>query len=277
MTTVVQTEHRRVRARPRARGHERRPVAAATLSVLTFNIAAAAQPRADAILRWLRSRSDDVIVLTETSGGPGTELLVEGLRAAGFAIRHTRDPSERGVLLASRIPIARDLSEEVAVTLPCRAPAVVLETTPRKLALVGVYIPSRDRSEVKVARKEAFIASLLASLRKLPAVQRNRLVLAGDYNVVAPHHEPPLPGFFPWEYGLHDELEKIGLRPAHELRPRGGHPHSWIGRTGTGYLYDYVHVGRGLHRSVERCEYLHGPRQRRLSDHAAVAVRVRLD
>jgi exodeoxyribonuclease-3 len=245
------------------------PIVASTLKLLTFNIGAAAPRRASEIMRWLRSRQDDVIVLTETSGA-GTDLLAEGLRASGFRVHHARDPRERGVLLASRIGLVRDISEHVPVTLPCRARAVVLDTRPRRIALVGVYIPSRDRSDLKVERKQAFIASMLESLRELPAAQREWLVLAGDYNAVARDHAPRLPGFFPWEYGLHDELEKIGLRP------RGGQPHSWIGRTGLRYLYDYVHVGGELHRAVERCEYLHGPRQRRLSDHAAVAVRLRI-
>jgi exodeoxyribonuclease-3 len=247
-----------------------------TVRLLTLNIGAAAAPRAREILCWLRSRVDDVVVLTETSSGAGSELLAEGLRAVGFSVRYACDRSERGVLLGSRIPVARDLSEHVAVTLPCRASAVVLDTKPWKLAIVGVYVPSRDRSDRKVARKKAFIASMLDSLRELPPAQRARLLLSGDYNAVARCHEPPLPGFFPWEYGLHDELEQMGLRPAHELCLRGDQPHSWIGRTGLRYLYDYVHVGRGLHQAVERCEYLHGPRERRLSDHAAVAVRLRL-
>jgi exodeoxyribonuclease-3 len=271
MTTLVQTRH------SLARGCHGTPRSVApTLNLLTFNIGAASQVRAAAILRWLRSRADDLIVLTETSGGAGTQLLADGLLADGFTVRCRCDRGERGVLLATRVPIARDLSEQLDVTLPCRAAAVLLETVPRKLALVGVYIPSRDRSELKVARKEAFIASLLDGLRKLPTAQREQLVVAGDYNAVARCHEPPLPGFFPWEYGLHDELEQIGLRSAHELRPRRDHPHSWIGRTGFRYLYDYVHVGTGLQRNVERCAYLHGPRERRLSDHAAVAVRLRI-
>jgi exodeoxyribonuclease-3 len=244
--------------------------------LLTFNIGAAAPARAGAILRWLGSRSDDMIVLTETSGGAGTELLADGLRSRGFAVRCTHEPGERGVLLATRIPIARDFADAFAVTLPCRTSAVVLDTRPKQIALVGVYVPSRDRSDVKVARKEAFISSFLASLRDLPSAQRERLVVVGDYNTVARRHAPRLPGFFPWEYALHDRLEEIGLRAAHELRPRRAQPHSWIGRTGLRYLYDYVHVGGRLHEAVERCEYLHGPRERRLSDHAAVAVRLRI-
>jgi exodeoxyribonuclease-3 len=246
------------------------------VGLLTFNIGAAGEARAAAILKWLLSRDDDAIVLTETTDGAGTTLLAHGLRARGYSVCHTPAARERGVLVASRLAITRDLSDSLAVTLPCRASALLIGSGANRLVLVGVYIPSRDRTGVKIARKRAFIASLLAGLLGLPAAQRPRLVLAGDYNAVARRHEPHLPGFFPWEYGLHDELERIGLRPAHELLRRGEHPHSWIGRTGLGYLYDYVHVGTGLQCGVERCEYLHGPRRQRLSDHAAVAVRLAL-
>ena len=74
---------------------------------------------------------------------------------------------------------------------------------------------------------------------------------------------------------MHDELEGYGLSAAHELLG-SGQQHSWLGRTGNGYLYDYFHLGAELHQLVERCAYLHGPRTRGLSDHAAVAVRLRL-
>jgi exodeoxyribonuclease-3 len=245
------------------------------LRLLTFNIGAAAVPRATDVLRWLRRRKDDVIVLSETSSGPGTELLREGLKSDGYATFATANECERGVLLATRVPVKRNLAE-ISVTLPCRAEGIILDTSPQ-VALIGVYVPSRDRSEAKVRRKEEFIHSLLESIRALPSDLQQRLLLLGDYNAVARHHDPVLPGFFPYEYEFHDELAEIGLSAAHELRPYGAHPHSWIGRTGNRYLYDYAHVGGALGNRIERCQYLHGPRERRLSDHAAVAVRLGLD
>lgn len=275
MTTLASVKPPLAPSRRRA-GRTVRPARSTQLDLLTFNIGAAGTERAQAILGWLRSRADQVIVLTETSGGPGTQLLAAGLAADGYSVCHTEQPGERGVLIASRVPIGRDLSDHLAVSLPCRARAVVLDTQPHKLLLAGVYIPSRDRSPDKVARKQAFIASLLNALGGLPPAQRARLVLAGDYNAVARGHQPPLPGFFAWEYGLHEELLRIGLRPAHQLCPGSGQPHSWIGRTGLGYLYDYIHLGRGLQTGLQRCRYLHAPREQRLSDHAAVAVRLGL-
>lgn len=246
-----------------------------SLQVLSLNIGAAAVPRAEVILSWLRRRSEDVFVLTETSRGEGTRLLLDGLRARGYSTFSTVETRDRGVAVASRIPIHDVLDDRLSLTLPWRASAIVLNTHPR-VTLLGVYVPSRDRSPLKVARKEAFLSSLLDSVRGLSAALRSRLLLVGDYNAVARRHSPPIPGFFPYEYAFHEELEGFGLKAAHELRGEGVQPHSWIGRTGNGYLYDYVHVGKALQSSVERCSYLHGPRERRLTDHAAVTVRLRL-
>ncbi len=244
-------------------------------SILTFNISVAAVPRAERILRWLRRRSDHLIILSETSSGPGTELIRAGLEARGYATFGAVDQGERGVLIASQLPVA-GLLESVAVSVPCRAQGILLDTRPQ-IALLGIYVPSRDRSSKKIARKQRFINSLLASVEALSPQSRSRLVLLGDYNAVARHHAPALPGFFPYEYDFHDELARLGLHPAHELKPYGRtQPHSWIGRTGVGYLYDYAHLGAELGERLLRCRYLHGPRQQRLSDHAALALRLRL-
>jgi len=244
--------------------------------ILTINIGAAAEERARRILHWLRRRTDDVVVLSETSGGPGTELLRAGLEEAGYVTQLNPEAGERGVLVASRLPVEASLDQMDTVTLPCRAQGVVVATRPQ-FALLGVYVPSRDRSPEKVARKESFMASLLVALRGLSPSLRESLVLTGDYNAVARDHVPGLPGFFPYEYDFHDELADLGLSPAHELRPYGGHPHSWVGRTGIGYLYDYAHLGAAVAPRLRRCQYLQGPRQQRLTDHAALAIRVELD
>jgi len=276
-TNARRTTSRAAHGARRRRGAQAvRPQATAPEArILTINIAAAAAERAARILRWLRSRTDDLIVVSETSGGPGTDLLKVGLEEAGYRTQLSPEAGERGVMVASRLPVVATL-DQISVTLPCRAQGVLLATNPQ-LAVVGVYIPSRDRSPEKVARKERFMASLLTAMQGLSPAMRESLILTGDYNAVARDHVPNLPGFFPYEYEFHDALGELGLSPAHELRPYGGHPHSWIGRTGIGYLYDYAHLGVAVAPRLRRCQYLQGPRQQRLTDHAALAIRVQLD
>lgn len=215
------------------------------------------------------------MVLTETNGGIGTRALSEGLSARGYESHLTPTGQDRGVIVASRVPVVRTLTELTDVTLPWRVSGLLLDTNPR-VAVVGVYVPSRDRSEAKIARKQEFITSLLEAIERLPEQIRHQLILVGDYNVISRSHRPSYRGFFSYEYEMHDQLARLGFVAAHAVRPRRVQPYSWIGRTGNGYLYDYVHVGQGLHQSVERCMYLHGSRLTGLSDHAAVAVRLKI-
>src|SRR4051812_17566260 len=203
------------------------------LTTLTLNIGAAAPPPARAIERWLRRRRLDVLVLPEPSSGAGTALLRERLRDRGYDTYLRADRRDRGVLVATRLPVLEVLDDHLDITLPWRGSGVLLDTRPT-VGVIGVYVPSRDRSDLKVERKRTFIASLLASLRDLPDTVRHHLLLAGDYNAVARDHQPRLPGFFPYEYDLHDTLAAYGLAAAHMLRPGRAQPHSWIGRTGIG-------------------------------------------
>jgi exodeoxyribonuclease-3 len=241
------------------------------LSILTVNIGAASRERAEDMLRWLAGRPEDVFVLTETSAGTGTAYLLNRFCQAGYAVVHTPNANgDRGAALVSRIPI-QPLPAFETVSIPGRVAAAVLSTSPA-VAVLGIYVPSRDRSASKTEKKQAFIASLLAAVDALPDELRERLVICGDYNVIARTHRPLHPGFLPFEFGLLEALEAHGLADAHERCSPGVQPYSWIGRTGDGYRYDYFHVGRALAERIMACAYLHETRERRLTDHAAVTL-----
>jgi exodeoxyribonuclease III len=246
------------------------------LTVTTLNVGAAAPVRAQALLSWLRRRGSDVLVLSETSSGPGTDLLAAGLRDSGYQVVGACDLRDRGVLIAARGAVLERSVVSAAVTLPSRAVCVELGgSTP--LNIMGVYVPSRDRSPAKIKRKREFIRSLLSCLESMKPEVRDSLLIVGDFNVVPRHHDPPLRGYFQFEYEFFDSLQNLGFALAHELRPSASFPHSWIGRTGTGYLYDYIFVGGALRDTITKCQYLHGPRETRLTDHAAVTVLCELE
>ncbi|MEV4746189.1 endonuclease/exonuclease/phosphatase family protein [Streptosporangium amethystogenes subsp. fukuiense] len=246
------------------------------VTALTVNIGAASRERAELLLRWLISRPEDVFLLTETSAGTGTAYLLDRFRRAGYAVVKTPDEGERGAALVSRIPLAGDPLLLPGVSIPGRVAAAVLDTTPRTWFL-SVYVPSRDRSADKTTRKELFITSLLKALHELPAEQRDHLVVGGDYNVIAADHVPRHPGFLPFEFSLLTELEDLGFVDAHAHRSPGVQAHSWIGRTGAGYCYDYFHVGAALVDRIDDCTYLQETRELGLTDHAAVRLDLALD
>lgn len=248
------------------------------LSILTVNVGAASRERAETMLRWLAARPEDVFILTETSAGAGTAYLLDRFRQAGYAVVHTPDGNgDRGAAIVSRATVAEPLSARFAgVSIPGRVAAAVLDTEPA-IAVLGVYVPSRDRSADKTEKKQGFVASLLKALDELPMELRDRLVMGGDYNVIARTHTPLHPGFLPFEFGLLEALETHGLVDAHDRCSPGEQAYSWIGRTGDGYRYDYFHAGRELAGRITGCVYLHETRKQRLTDHAAVNLTVAVD
>ncbi|MEU7925138.1 endonuclease/exonuclease/phosphatase family protein [Micromonospora sp. NPDC049107] len=242
------------------------------LSILTINVQAAALARAQNLLTWLLQRDDHLVILTETSNGPGTQHLLAGLRAAGMSVTH--QPSldgDRGCAIASRIPTrpAPDLS--AGLSLPGRAPAVTLDTHPA-VTILGLYVPSSDRAPAKLAKKRDFLTTVTDALTRLSAADRAHLVVGGDYNVISRDHQPRYPGFRPFEYDFLDALDALGLIDVHRALHPGVQAHSWIGRNGNGYRFDYLHAGAALMPTVVSSTYLHQPRQAKLTDHAALTA-----
>ncbi|GAA3348817.1 hypothetical protein GCM10020358_68710 [Amorphoplanes nipponensis] len=242
------------------------------LSLLTLNLQAAALIRAERIYGWLAQRDDHAIVLTETSNGPGTAHLLDRFRDAGMVVDHRRSiDGDRGSALVSRIParIRPDLTE--GISLPGRAVAVTLDTEPA-VTLLGIYVPSSARSPAKVAKKKAFLASTLDAIAVIGDDERRRLVVTGDYNVIGRHHSPRYPVFQPFEYAFLDQLADLGLADVHEHLHPGVQVHSWYGRGGNGYRFDYFHTGADLTTAATTCAHLPEVRTGGLSDHDAVGL-----
>ncbi|SCL73596.1 Exonuclease III [Micromonospora peucetia] len=244
------------------------------LSALTINMQAAAPARAQRLLTWLLARDDDVIILTETSNGPGTRQLLTELSAAGLTITHHPSPDgDRGCAIATRVPSHPAPHLTAGISLPGRAPATVLGTDPA-VTVLGLYVPSSDRAPAKVAKKRAFLTTVQNTLTRLAPTDRNHLLLGGDYNVISRDHQPRYPGFLSFEYDFLDALDALGLTDTHQHLHPGTQAHTWISRNGNGYRFDYLHAGPGLLPHVTAAAYLHEPRLDRLTDHAAHAITI---
>lgn len=243
--------------------------------ITTVNIQAAALPRASRLLEWLDHRDDHLVVLTETSAGPGTAHILAQCRAAGWTVLvNPGVRGDRGCAIVSRLPLTPLPDVAASITLPGRAVACAVPTEPG-LTVLGVYVPSSDRAPDKVDKKRDFLQSLLETLRRLPEAWRRNLVLCGDYNVITRDHQPPYPGtFLSWEYSFLDAIGDLGLVDAYRHLHPALQPHSWLGRSGNGYCFDYIHVPIGLATHLRECGYDHEPRHARLTDHAVVNARL---
>jgi exodeoxyribonuclease III len=237
---------------------------------VTLNVSGPSTARAGRLLEFLPSLEADVMVLTETRQNRGTAQLLGHYRDLGYAVAaaQSMDASERGVAVIQRagrpVPLARELTAEVRHRL------VASEVGANQaITVVGAYVPSRDASPAKIARKQRFLSQMTALARRWA---HERLVFLGDLNIVSRQHEPRFTTFRCWEYDALEALERHGLVDAYALLYPDEQVHSWIGRKGAGYRYDYAFVSAGLVPYLVDCEYVHEPRELGLSDHAAVVL-----
>ena len=213
---------------------------------------------------YLLDLAPDLLVLTETRANKGTEQLLAALEAAGYDSLAPEPPTagERGVAVLGRVPPSRPRQS----ALPHRLVGAEAGGT----RLLAVYVPSRDASRSKIERKRRFLEQMTEVVRT--SAGSGRVVLMGDLNIIGRDHEPRYSMFRTWEYDALSQLTALGLVDAFAEMHPGAQAHSWIGRTGNGYRFDYVFVTRDLMGSVRGCEYLQEPRERGLSDHAALLL-----
>ncbi len=242
------------------------------LRLFTLNISGPSTERAARLQQTLDLLDADLLVLTETRDNVGTRQMLDVYRERGYTVVAPTPPTsnERGVAVIHRLaagipPPTRsvDLGHRLAVTR--------IEGD-RPFTLVGAYVPSRDASAGKILRKQAFLAQLTSLLQELPADED--VVLLGDFNIVGRSHVPRYPAFRAWEYDALEAIAASGLIDVFALLNPGVQAHSWIGRKGAGYRYDYGFVSECLVDRLVACDYLHEFRLAGLSDHAGVLVAV---
>lgn len=251
-------------------------IAAKTLAITTLNISGPSPERAQRQLEWLAERDDDLFVLTETRPAKGLELLARWFRSAGWQVCFPiPEDTDRGVMIASRINLLAGTNSPVSTYLPWRLVNVGLETEPR-VGLIGVYVPSRDASEVKTTKKRRY-ASALQNVLGLLRSSYATLILAGDLNILERDHHPYYQAFQEWEYTFYEGMERYGLIDAfRHLHPKA-REYSWVGRTGEGYRYDHMFVSREISDRIKDCSYIHATRQNGLSDHSALRLTIAVD
>lgn len=240
------------------------------LKVLNWNIAHPSLSRAHKIANWLETRQENIIILTETGDFPGSQFLSDRLESWGFKTLFPTKEKDFGVLLAFRG--FKDLEFPVGLSfLPHRAPAIICQTPTGRVGIIGVYVPSSvSRGEIN-GKKEKFQKEFTKILADQKQTLPN-LIVCGDLNVLEPSHQPHYSFLRDWEYEFYNSFEKNGFIDVFRLFYPEVCEYSWYGRGGFGYRYDHCFVSNELKKYAKLCQYLHKPRENRLSDHSAMIL-----
>lgn len=252
------------------------------VSILSLNIGNPSPERAKIQCEWLKKRPEDVFVLTETKDSRGCSSIADFFLQYGrdlFSLDTSIDynvvfprssTGDLGVMIVSKHPIIKknNFFEENNIFY-ARQLETVISFEDRLLNIVGLYVPSRDRSEDKVNRKRSFINSIEKYIKES---ENSSKVIMGDLNILEREHIPHYSTFFEWEYNFYDNIRSEGYIDAYKYCNKGRQEHSWVGRTNDGYRYDYGFVSSDLKENIISCRYIHETRSDGLTDHSAIVI-----
>ena len=243
-------------------------------TLATLNIGGPSAARAERLAEYLLGLDLDAAVLTETRPTEGTRRLLDAFAASGYTIEAAAcpDQSERGVAVAHRTSRCQPPKDGAGAGSSHRLTTVRLSAAAGAADLVAAYVPSRDATAAKIARKRRFLEQMTTTLEH--RARAGPVILMGDLNIVGRGHQPRLGGFRAWEYDAFDRIAGCGLIDVFAALHPGAEAHSWIGRSGLGYRYDYAFASAAVMDRTTGCEYLHEPRERSLTDHAAVVMTI---
>ena len=240
--------------------------------------------------------------------GAGFDVVDTFSLAREHGIPHPSVTRTDGLLIASRWPLRALKPNRIQIAWPERLLSVVVKRPDGAFEFHTTHVPNGSRSK-KLYKKEdpapardsleKKIDTLEAIFRALTRGKLMPRILAGDFN--EPYSESPNGSIQYWQHecpsGLRSTLEDRWRAAAHSVfrgltahgvqdafRAKHGYAkaaHSWVAnakksddgiRVATPNVYRLDHLFVSTEFAVEACDYDHGFRGRRLSDHAAVCA-----
>lgn len=256
------------------------------VKILTMNIGNPSLERAQRQCQWLENQDCDILILTETKNSQGCHYIYEYFFNKGgdlftldspkrydvaFPLSNTGD---LGVMLISKYEINNTKYYfDQKSRFYSRQAKSSIEIENKCFFFNSIYVPSRDKSDDKIQRKKEFLEYLKNEIRKQPSCKS---LIAGDFNLLDKHHIPHYSSFFKWEYDFYDFMIENQYVDAYRLSNPQKQDHSWYGRTGDGYRYDYIFVSSDMAKDIIRCDFLHESRLNKLTDHSALYLEINI-
>ncbi len=248
------------------------------MRLLTWNILHGGGRRMPRIALELLEIDADLIALCEYRPGIMGGQLRGVLADHGWKHQHaTADPGpnagrRNALLIAARTPLRPIETRLAGPHAALSRKLATVELPELDLAVTVAHVPDARKGDARAeARKSAAWHALLAEA----AVRRGAAhAVLGDLNTG--RHRLDEPGATFTCTALLGRLRTLGYRDAWadraEIEPSRGRAFSWVSHAGTGFRLDHAWCSEALSGSVAGVEYLHGPRLRGLSDHAALVV-----
>jgi len=245
------------------------------ISSFCWNIGNPSIDRARKQTAWLSAQDFDLLLLTECKNSEGCFYIEKYFQNMGYHIIFPKpENNEYSVMIVSKLkPEISDFSKHMTF-LSDRVKSVKIPLSGKYIEIIVTYIPSRDASVGKKERKKRFLENLRSCFENNTTF--NNRIFCGDFNVLEPNHDPHYSFFENWEYDFYSNLSSFHLKDAYRHFNPTTKDYSWVGRTGDGYRYDHFFASNNLIPKIIICEYIHEPREKRLSDHSGMVCKMKL-
>jgi exodeoxyribonuclease-3 len=245
------------------------------ISSFCWNIGNPSIDRARKQTAWLATQYFDLLLLTECRNSEGCFYIEKYFQNIGYHVMFPKpENNEYGVMVISRLkPEISEFSKHMTF-LSDRVKSVKIPFSGELIEIIVTYVPSRDASVRKKERKKEFLKNLLHCFKNNSTF--NNRIFCGDLNILEPDHDPHYSFFENWEYDFYSNLSSFYLKDVYRYFNPTTKDYSWVGRTGDGYRYDHFFASNNLIPKIIACEYIHEPREKRLSDHSGLICRMKL-
>jgi exodeoxyribonuclease-3 len=241
------------------------------LRLLALNLQSPGAKRVAAQLNWIYRTGCNVLVLTEVKAGDAAVLLVKDLESSGFTVTWS-EPRQSAEDRNHTIVASKGYSV-IPLTLPLDSPRLVgarIASHLGPLDIVGLYSLTNgmtaDSSRQRAGFQAAVVEALSVGDRSVP------LLVAGDLNVLPDEPSPARSLFAEHDFAFYRSFsERLGLTDTYRFRQPNGRDQTWYGPSG-GQRLDHALLSHAVIDRVTECAIDHGPRQEKISDHAALRL-----
>ncbi|MGA4605137.1 endonuclease/exonuclease/phosphatase family protein [Pseudoalteromonas maricaloris] len=244
------------------------------LKVLSWNVQSPSLERSKRQVEYILEAKADILVLTELKNGKGFDNYLMSLEMHGYdCYYHRGDVTGDYITLIATKGLKANISQYHRFSgLEPRAILVDVYFKLGAISILGIYMPSFHpdySTKEKINTKERFNKQFLSAITQYFSGSSNRLVLAGDLNILEPKHQPKVRGYEQWE-SVYKDFIKLGMFDCFRHISPMAKEHSWISRQNEGHRFDHFFCDVRMAKSVNKCYYDHSARFDKLSDHSAM-------
>lgn len=244
------------------------------ISSICWNLGNPSIDRAKKQAAWLITQHFDLLLLTECKKSEGCLFIEHYFQDFGYHVVFPKpENNEYGVMIVSKFKPELSNFSKFMTSLSERVISVKIPVSEKKIEIILTYVPSRNATDEKKAKKKQFLENLLFCFEK--DTENHDRIFCGDFNILEPNHVPHYSFFEKWEYDFYSKLSDFNMKDIYRHFYPTEKEYSWVGRTDDGYRYDHFFVSHDLIPKIIECKYYHEPRLNRLSDHSAIICKLK--